>query len=120
MALGSVSLGQSGLLFLHRFGAPLVDLALRSWALGGDPAQRDRLEQQMAGEIAADKVAAGEIAGEIAAGEGAPAAAAAPVAAAATASAALGGWGYGATGWSRVPDAAMVWTDWLLVSFRLP
>ena len=102
--------------FLHRFGAPLVDLALRSWALGGDPAQRDRLEQQMAGEIAADEVAADEVAAdEIAAGEGAPAAAAAPVAAAATASAALGGWGHGATGArGRVPDAAMVWTDWLV------
>ena len=89
--------------FRHRFGAPLVDLALRSWALGGDPAQRDRLEQQMTGEVAA---------GEIAVGEVAPAAAAA--AAAAAVSAALGGWGHGATGArGRVPNATKVWTDWL-------
>ena len=96
--------------FSPRFGAPLVDLALRSWALGGDPAQRDRLEQQMAGKVAADETAAGNIA----AGEGAPAAATTAVAASATTSTALGGWGHGATGArGRVPDAAMVWTDWL-------
>eukprot|EP00964_Phaeocystis_antarctica_P097998 scaffold64073_cov57-Phaeocystis_antarctica.AAC.6 len=88
-----------------RFGAPLVDLALRSWALGGDPAQRDRLEQQMVGEVAAD---------EITVGESAPAAATAAAAAAAAAATALGGWGHGATGArGRVPDATMVWTDWL-------
>ena len=91
--------------YLHRFGAPLVDLALRSWALGGDPAQRDRLEQQMVGEVAAD---------EITVRESAPAAATAAAAAAAAAATALGGWGHGATGArGRVPDATMVWTDWL-------
>jgi hypothetical protein len=104
-----------------------VDLALRAWALGGDPAQRDRLEMQMAAEIV----------GEIAAGDGAPATAgpaaataaatsaaaaagagagagAGAAAAAAAAAAALVGWGHGATGaWGRVPDATTPWTEWL-------
>ena len=95
--------------FRHRFGAPLVDLALRSWALGGDPAQRDRLEQQMAGEVAAGEIAAGEIVPAVDVASAAVAAAAA-----AAAAAALGGWGHGTTGArGRVPDATMVWTDWL-------
>ena len=96
--------------FRHRFGAPLVDLALRSWALGGDPAQRDRLEQQMAEVVAADEIAAGEIVPAV----DVASAAAAAAAGAAAATAALGGWGHGATGArGRVPDATMVWTDWL-------
>ena len=94
-----------------------MDLALRAWALGGDPAQRDRLEMQMAAEIV----------GEIAAGDGAPATAAPAAATAAATSAAAGagagaaaaaaalvGWGHGATGaWGRVPDATTPWTEWL-------
>ena len=113
MAAGHSASGPNRACLRHRFGAPLVDLALRSWALGGDPAQRDRLEQQMVGEFAAGEIAAGET---ITVGEGTPAAAAAAATAAATAvgAAALGGWGHGATGArGRVPDATMVWTDWL-------
>ena len=59
----------------------------------------------MVGEVAAD---------EITVRESAPAAATAAAAAAAAAATALGGWGHGATGArGRVPDATMVWTDWL-------
>ena len=118
---------------MHRFGAPLVDLALRSWALGGDPAQRRRFERRMAGEVyclGGDKPQMSaeveqQMAGQAALGgdfviETAPtasaaaAAAAAASASAAAAAAALGGWGHGATGaLGRVPDATTVWSDWL-------
>jgi len=70
----------------------------------------------MAGDFAAGETVAGD---NITVCEGTPAAAAAAATAAATAAtaagaAALGGWGHGATGArGRVPDATMVWTDWL-------
>ena len=109
VAAGHSASGPNRACLRDRFGAPLVDLALRSWALGGDPAQRDRLEQQMVGEFAAGEIAAGE---NITVGECTPAAAA--TAATDAGAAALGGWGHGATGArGRVPDATMVWTDWL-------